>query len=62
MDGVPLGAVHKLCRLVRRVALKTHRPDSVKKMTREGGGQKLTILRRHSLWTAPYFACLVIGH
>ena len=29
------------------------RPYTIKKTTRGGGGQKLPILRRHSLWTAP---------
>ena len=30
-----------------------HRPYLIKKTTRRGGGQKLPILRQHSLWTAP---------
>ena len=30
-----------------------HRPYFYKKDDKGGGGQKLPILRRHSLWTAP---------
>ena len=30
-----------------------HRPYLIKKDDKGGGGQKLSILRRHSLWTAP---------
>ena len=30
-----------------------HRPYLIKKTSRGEGGQKLPILRQHSLWTAP---------
>jgi hypothetical protein len=56
---VPKGTVHKLCRLGRggRVSPKDnllHRLYLIKKTTRGGGGgQKLPILRRLSLWKAP---------
>ena len=35
-----------------------HRPYTIKKTTRGGGGQKLPILRRHSLWTATEYVQL----
>ena len=53
------GAVHKLCHLGRGEGGSpkdnlVNRPYLIKKTTgRGGGGQKLPILKRHSLWTAP---------
>ena len=54
--NLQLGAVHKLCRLRGGGGgVKNCRFYLVKRRLRAGGGgQKLPILRRHSLWTAPY--------
>ena len=45
-----LGAVHKLCRGGQKSSISL----SKKTNKRWGGGQKSPILKRHSLWTAPY--------
>ena len=51
-----LGAIHKLCRHKGKGGGGQNLPILLGKKTnrREEGGQKLPILRQHSLWAAPY--------
>ena len=59
--------VHKLCRLGRgepQRQFSTYKQTLLNKITTRGGGgdQKVLILRRHCLWTAPLFNYLFMIH